>query len=269
MASLLKYLPAMGTVIIVSTLFSIIGFIASIFNPVFFEIFALKPANIFSVIGVVSLVTHMFLHGNFFHLLVNMLSLFFVGGVTERIIGRKRFLWFYLIAGIFAGLVFVASAYFGTKTGFTSVFGSIDQAGVGASGALFGLLGILAMIIPRKRVFLIVGPIVFLLLDVIVSSHLPSGWSTVFSVLMNILIFLSLFAFFTRGKLSKIAMPVSLPLWAAPFVAILPLVLVSFYVEMPIANSAHFGGLVAGLVYGLYLRMKYRKKIALVERYIR
>ena len=53
-----------------------------------------------------------------------MFSLAFIGSFVERIIGRKRFFWFYIIAGVFAGIVFVSLAgFFGTGFG-EKIFGN-------------------------------------------------------------------------------------------------------------------------------------------------
>ncbi len=74
------------------------------------------------------LVTSAFLHSGFAHLALNMLSLYFLGSFAEISFGRGRFLALYLVSGIAGGLAFL---YFGDFTG----------AAVGASGAIFGLLG--------------------------------------------------------------------------------------------------------------------------------
>ncbi len=73
------------------------------------------------------LFTHLFLHGNFMHLLFNMYALFSAGSEVEQITGTKKFLWIYFLAGFTASL---ASLYFNLFT-----------IGVGASGAIFGLFG--------------------------------------------------------------------------------------------------------------------------------
>jgi len=69
----------------------------------------------------------MFLHASFFHLLVNMYSLYFVGSILEQLIGRWRFLLLYLVSGMAgsAGALILSPL---TPT-------------VGASGAIFGVLG--------------------------------------------------------------------------------------------------------------------------------
>lgn len=74
------------------------------------------------------LVTSAFLHAGLTHLALNMISLYFLGSFAEVSFGRARFLVLYLVSGIAGGLAFL---YFG---GFTSQV-------VGASGAIFGLLG--------------------------------------------------------------------------------------------------------------------------------
>jgi membrane associated rhomboid family serine protease len=71
--------------------------------------------------------TAMFLHESIIHLGFNMLSLYFVGIITEQIFGRGRFLAIYLLSGIIAG---VAQAVLAP-----------DGAALGASGAIFGIFG--------------------------------------------------------------------------------------------------------------------------------
>jgi rhomboid protease GluP len=72
--------------------------------------------------------TAMFLHESIYHVGLNMLSLYFVGVVTEQIFGHWRFLTIYLLSGIIAG---VAQVFFLGTTGYA----------LGASGAIFGIFG--------------------------------------------------------------------------------------------------------------------------------
>jgi membrane associated rhomboid family serine protease len=81
------------------------------------------------------LVTSMFLHGNLLHLAFNMFALWQVGQLVERIFGSKRFLALYLLAGI-AGSV--ASVLWGT---IGAIFWHASANSVGASGAVFGIIG--------------------------------------------------------------------------------------------------------------------------------
>lgn len=87
---------------------------------------ALNPTNSLNPLFLFTFITSMFMHGSIFHLFVNMLSLFFLGSLIETIIGKKRFLWFYLISGIFAGIFFVGLSFL-FKSG-------LDSFAVGASG---------------------------------------------------------------------------------------------------------------------------------------
>ena len=82
------------------------------------------------------LFTAMFLHASFFHLAVNMYSLYFVGTIMEQVIGRWRFLLLYLASGIAgsAGALLLSPL----------------SPTVGASGAIFGILGGL-LVLERKR----------------------------------------------------------------------------------------------------------------------
>lgn len=218
-----------------------------------------------------TLITSMFWHHGVFHIFVNMFSLFFLGTLSEQIIGRKRFLWLYMAAGLFAGIAFVVFAKLGSFVSWGgSVFGGIDVSAAGASGAIFGLLGLLAVLIPRYKVYLVVGPLIAFLVLVIAVQYLPGAMSAVLSLVINLLVFLMIFSMFSHQPfLRKIALPVQMPLWVSPIAAILPLFILSFYVVLPIGNSAHLGGLVMGLVFGIYLRLKYPQKVILLEKFFR
>lgn len=114
---------------------------------------ALQPKAFFSG-SVWQLVTSMFMHGNFTHLFVNMISLFFIGTFIERLIGRKRFFWLYILSGLAAGVFFVVLAFFfgGSELGMR-LFGSPYVFAVGASGAIFALGGLLAILTPKLKVY--------------------------------------------------------------------------------------------------------------------
>lgn len=120
-------------------------------NEGFIDWIALKPANIFAGKYVWTIITSMFMHGGVFHIFANMVSLFFIGTLVERLIGPKRYLWFYLLSGIFASLLFILIAFI-SGSGF-------DVYAVGASGAIFGLLGFLMIITPNLPVYLMFIPI--------------------------------------------------------------------------------------------------------------
>ncbi len=105
---------------------------------------ALKPATVLGGKSLWTFLTSMFMHASLTHLFVNMISLMFIGSFVERLIGKKRFLWLYFGGGLFAGLFFVLIAYL---TG-----GDLNIFAVGASGAIFALGGLLAVLTPRLPV---------------------------------------------------------------------------------------------------------------------
>jgi|TARA_Y100000034_G_C6814493_1_gene366294 hypothetical protein len=84
-----------------------------------------------------TMVTHAFMHGSFSHLLYNMFALAIFGTILERIIGSKWFLIVYAAAGIASALVSLP------------FYGAV----IGASGAIFGILGMLAVLRPKMMVW--------------------------------------------------------------------------------------------------------------------
>jgi membrane associated rhomboid family serine protease len=96
------------------------------------------------------LVTYMFTHEEFSHIFFNMFALFMFGTVIERHWGPKRYLIYYLVTGIGAGLVQLFVWYImGVQLGIT----------IGASGAVFGLLLAFGMLFPNTPLFLMFIPI--------------------------------------------------------------------------------------------------------------
>jgi membrane associated rhomboid family serine protease len=89
-----------------------------------------------------TIITSMFVHGGFDHIFANMLTLFFFGIPLERMIGSKKFLLVYFVSGIFGNLLYYL-LYFGK-----------DIFGIGASGAIFGVLGAFAVMRPGDYVIM-------------------------------------------------------------------------------------------------------------------
>lgn len=105
---------------------------------------AIQPDGVINHFKIWTFITSMFTHGDLNHLLFNMLSLMFIGSFVERLLGKKRFLKFYFISGIVAGLLFVLVSIL-TNT-------DMNVYAVGASGAIFGLGGLLAVLTPKLPV---------------------------------------------------------------------------------------------------------------------
>jgi len=223
---------------------------------------ALTPALVLSGESLWTLITSMFMHGSFFHIFANMFSLFFIGSFLERIVGKKRFFWIYMISGLVGGIFFILAGL---------IFGDINTPAVGASGAIFGLLGALAVLVPFSRVYLIAGPLILVVLDAVSRLLFPAAVSDVFSTLITLLIFFMIFSLMSfNPTLRKFSIPVELPMWLLPVIAIVPLVLIDqFITPLPIGNSAHIGGLVVGLFYGWYLKKKFPNKTRMISRHFR
>ena len=112
-------------------------------------------------------VTHMFMHGGFWHIFFNMYTLFIFGSVVERIIGSKKFLLFYFICGLGAAGLQMFTQYIEMQSFLASDSQSAIQGivalkstpTVGASGAIYGVLIGYAMLFPESRMTLLFPPV--------------------------------------------------------------------------------------------------------------
>ncbi len=94
-------------------------------------------------------VTYMFMHADINHLFFNMFSLWMFGRTLEQVMGQKRFLTYYMVCGIFAGLIQIAVSY---------ATHSLTPT-VGASGSVFGLLLAFGVMFPNTVIMLLIPPI--------------------------------------------------------------------------------------------------------------
>lgn len=148
-------------------LINIVVFVATLLNEDFMiRIFGLfYPSSIFFRWW--QPITHMFMHGGFWHIFFNMYTLFIFGVVVERIIGSKKFLLFYFICGLGAAGLQMFTQYLEMQ----SFLASDSQAAmqgiialkstptVGASGAIYGVLIGYAMLFPESRMTLLFPPV--------------------------------------------------------------------------------------------------------------
>lgn len=107
----------------------------------FYDIFALSMNSIRNGF---SLITHIFLHENFLHLLGNMYFLWIFGDNVEMSYGRWKFAFFYLIAGIVASILFLL------------VSQSTDYL-MGASGAISAVMGAYYLLYPKSKIQTVYG----------------------------------------------------------------------------------------------------------------
>lgn len=115
-------------------------------------------------------ISHMFMHGGFFHLFFNMYTLFFFGSVLERIWGGKKFFIYYMLTGLGAACLHELVMYLQSidleaaimqgdmmaRTEYTNI---LRTPTVGASGAIYGLLLAYGMMFPNNVMQMIFPPI--------------------------------------------------------------------------------------------------------------
>ena len=106
------------------------------------------------------MVTHMFMHGGFTHLLFNMFALFVFGSALERVWGAKRFLIYYLLCGVGAFFFYEFTLGIDIYQQIGSFNPNRDLGWVvGASGSVFGLLLGFGMLFPNTQLMLLFPPI--------------------------------------------------------------------------------------------------------------
>ena len=111
-----------------------------------------------------ALLTSMFLHGGWLHLLGNMLFLWVFGRNVEDLIGSGRFAGFYLGCGLVAGIVqVIASPYSRVPT-------------IGASGAIAGVMGAYLIKFPRSRIVTLIPIFIFITTMEIPAAFLLLWW---------------------------------------------------------------------------------------------
>ena len=213
--------PATFTLIILNVLVYMAVILISqlLVGQSFMSEIALQPSSAFQKPW--TFLTSMFMHSPLvIHLIVNMLSLFFLGSFLESLIKPKRFVALYLISGLIAGLFFVLFSYYPLSAIPGIGISDANMMAVGASGAIFGIGGALAVLTPKIPVYLMF-------------------------------------------------IPIAMPLWLGILLMFGILWIITAGAGLPIGNAAHLGGLITGLIYGFYLRMKHRKKVAVLDRHFR
>lgn len=120
------------------------------------------------------LISYMFMHANFQHIFFNMFAVWMFGRVLEQVWGPKRFLTYYLICGIGAGLIqelvqyleyaFTLSNYDSVNLGIAGGIIPMEEylnmmTTVGASGAVYGILLAFGMLFPNSQMFIFPLPL--------------------------------------------------------------------------------------------------------------
>lgn len=173
---------------------NVIFFLGSqILGPVSYQLFSLwfvENENF----AVWQVLTHMFMHGDFMHILFNMYALWAFGSPIEQMLGQKKFLFFYFSAGIGAALLHTLVNYFTFQSGYSALleagmdpaginqlletgsyntailnsvsaemlqdfYAAVNTPAVGASGAIYGILVAFGMLFPNVELFLLFVPV--------------------------------------------------------------------------------------------------------------
>jgi len=162
--SFIKKFPVSNAIVIANVMI----FLLTFYN-IPLENLAFRPSYLYTP-KIYTIFTSMFLHGDFYHIFFNMLGLIFIGFPLEQEIGAKKFAIIYFSSGFFAALIF-------------SLINGGNSYLIGASGAIFGILGAFAAAFPFKRIAvpLFMPVILFLRLPVIVVALLYAGIETLYT----------------------------------------------------------------------------------------
>ena len=167
----------------------VVIFIFQFISPKFTEIFKLTTSQAFSHPW--TIFTAIFLHGSITHLLYNMFALALFGLILENEIGTRKFLLIFFISGLFASLASIP----------------FYNAVLGASGAIFGVIGAVAVLKPKMTVWVYSMPMPMFLAAVIYAAidvlgiFIPSSVANI-AHLSGIVIGI-IFAFVIRLKYKK------------------------------------------------------------------
>jgi membrane associated rhomboid family serine protease len=116
--------------------------------------FGLVPTGVIPGLRIWQPFTYIFLHGGLWHLLINMLMLWMFGRELELVWGKKRFLNYFFVCGVGAGIITILVK-------FLQFWGHTppDIPTIGASGAIFGILIANAILFPERQIWLFPLPI--------------------------------------------------------------------------------------------------------------
>jgi membrane associated rhomboid family serine protease len=137
-------------------------------NVLIFVITLLRTEAVISLLGLTpvllpqqpwTIISNMFVHGGFGHILFNMIALYFLGSFLIRAAGEKGFLAVFFLGGLAGNALYVLLGYLVLRGVISPSLGHPFTTAVGASGGIFALAGALAVMVPRVPVFIFFIPI--------------------------------------------------------------------------------------------------------------
>ena len=106
-----------------------------------------------------TIISSMFVHGSIFHILFNMIALYFLGGFLIRAAGEKSFLVVFFLGGLVGNILYFLLGHLVLRGLLPPLFGHPFIPGIGASGGILALGGALAVMVPRVPVIIIPIPV--------------------------------------------------------------------------------------------------------------
>jgi membrane associated rhomboid family serine protease len=153
--------PGVKLVVLVCTgVFAVQTLVSLLADPLYAyhhvtQVFGLIPRAVFPGLRVWQPFTYIFLHGDIWHILINMLMLWMFGRDLEVVWGKRRFLNFFLACGVGAGLIEMVVKLIPQFWGHVPS----DIPTIGASGGIFGILMANAILFPDRKIWLIPLPV--------------------------------------------------------------------------------------------------------------
>ena len=132
------------TPIVFLIILNFIVLIATFISPQVIVLLGLRPATFLSQPW--SIITNLFVHAGLWHIIANMVTLYFFGTNIARIVGDNKFMALYFGGGILGNILFI-------------LLGPAFSIAVGASGAVFALGGALTVMMPRLKIYIIPIPV--------------------------------------------------------------------------------------------------------------
>lgn len=142
--------PGVKFLLISNTVIFLLHFVMGNSLGWLFRPLELIPSDVLHRFFIWELGTYLFLHYEVMHILMNMLTLWFFGKDLEMTWGTRRFMQFYFFCGIGAGVCVVLANY---------VFGNPSVGTIGASGAIYGILLVSAMLWPDRIIIFYIFPL--------------------------------------------------------------------------------------------------------------
>ena len=135
-------------------------FVVQQVSPGITELFAIRPILVWHEGYLWQVFTYMWLHGSLGHLAMNLLALWMFGSPLAMAWGAARFLRFYLVCGVGAGMLIAAWPYLVYLLGIGGP-GNLMPITLGASGAIYGVLLAYSLTWPDRTIMLIFPPVAF------------------------------------------------------------------------------------------------------------